>query len=303
VVETARYWAGRVRLDGHGHGHIYGVIGPDEYHEPVDDNAFTNVMARWNLRQAAALLGDGAGAEEARAWRDLADRIVDGWRPERHIYEQFAGYFELEPLIVAEVAKPPVAIDVLLGAERVSASQLIKQADVLMLHHLVPEETEPGSLRPCMAFYEPRTAHGSSLSPAVHASLLARAGDLDGALEMFRLAARMDLDDVTGTTAGGLHLASIGGTWQALAFGFLGLRAEDGVLRVDPRLPGAWDALTLRMRFLSSAVSVRADHDWVTVECSEPLMIRRAEREPERCDPPGFHFPVEEYERSEGSHR
>ena len=101
-------------------------------------------------------------------------------------------------------------------------SQVIKQADVLMLHHLVPDEVAPGSLEPNLAFYEPRTAHGSSLSPAIHAALLARAGEPDRALELFRIAARLDLDDLTGTTAGGLHLATMGGLWQALAYGFAG---------------------------------------------------------------------------------
>ena len=105
-----------------------------------------------------------------------------------------------------------------------SGSQLIKQADVLMLHHLVPEEVEPGSLQANLSFYEARTAHGSSLSPAIHAALLARAGEPDRALVPFRMAARLDLDDLTGTTSGGLHLATMGGLWQALAYGFCGLR-------------------------------------------------------------------------------
>ena len=92
-----------------------------------------------------------------------------------------------------------------------------------MLHHLVPEEVEPGSLRANLSFYEARTAHGSSLSPAIHAALLAR-GEPDRALVPFRMAARLDLDDLTGTTSGGLHLATMGGLWQALAYGFCGLR-------------------------------------------------------------------------------
>lgn len=106
-----------------------------------------------------------------------------------------------------------------------------------MLHHLVPGAMEPGSLAANFAFYEPRTAHGSSLSPAIHAALFARAGQPDRALALLRLAARLDLDDVSGTTAGGLHLATMGGVWQALAHGFLGLRPGAGELEVDPCLP------------------------------------------------------------------
>ena len=151
------------------------MIGPDEYHEPVDDNAFTNVMARWNLRRAARL--DGVAPDERATWLRLADSLVDGYDPETGIYEQFAGFFDLEPLRIADLApRRPISADLLLGSERVDGAQVVKQADVLMLHHLVPDEVATGSLAPNLEFYEPRTAHGSSLSPAIHAALFARAG-------------------------------------------------------------------------------------------------------------------------------
>jgi len=289
LVDTARYWASRMRLDADGKGHIYGVMGPDEYHEIVDDNAYTNVMARWNLRHGADVLDTtNSGTQEAARWRALADAIVDGWSAERGIYEQFAGYFGLEPLLVSQVATVPVAIDMVLGPERVAGSQLIKQADVLMLHHLIPDEVQAGSLEPCLAFYEPRTAQGSSLSPAIYASLLARAGHTERALELFRLAARLDLDDRTRTTSGGLHLATMGGAWQALAYGFLGLSAAGGALAIDPHLPDTWSALGLRFHFRGNAVGVRAKHDRVTVTCDAPLLLRIANRPPRLCQPPGI---------------
>jgi trehalose/maltose hydrolase-like predicted phosphorylase len=143
-----------------------------------------------------------------------------------------------------------------------------------MAHHLVPDEMEHGSLGPCLDFYEPRTAHGSSLSPAVSASLLARSGDPERALTLFRLAARLDLDNTTGTTADGLHLATMGGVWQALAFGFLGMAANDGTLVVRPRLPSAWHALALRLRFAGQPIRVRAESDHVTVTCVAPLSVQ-----------------------------
>ncbi|WP_024805024.1 glycoside hydrolase family 65 protein [Nocardia sp. BMG51109] len=222
LTETARYWASRARTDRDGRGHIDGVIGPDEYHEYVDDNAYTNVMARWNLRRAARLAPRNTWeAEEFEQWNELADGIVDQLYSDGR-YEQFTGYFDLEPLTAAAVAGRPVAADVLLGQARVAGSQLIKQPDVLMLHHLVPEEVAPGSLVPNLEFYGPRTTHGSSLSPAIMAALLARAGRADEALEMLRPALRLDLDDRTATTAAGLHMATLGGVWQALLVGFAG---------------------------------------------------------------------------------
>jgi trehalose/maltose hydrolase-like predicted phosphorylase len=288
VVDTARYWAARIHTGPDGRRHLYGVMGPDEYHPDVDDNAYTNVMARWNLRRGAEVLeqtGDTEG--EAAAWRALADGLIDGWNAERGIYEQFAGYFDLDPLIMSEIATPPSPVDVLLGSARVARSQLVKQADVLMLHHLVPEEVERSSLGPCLDFYEPRTAHGSSLSPAISASLLARAGQADRALALFKVASRLDLDDITGTTAGGLHIATMGGVWQALAYGFLGLHVDGDVLDVDPHLPATWSGLGLRFSFRGSPVDVRAEHRQVTIGCDRPLRLSVAGRDPETVAPPG----------------
>jgi len=272
LVETARYWASRVRRDREGRAHIYRVIGPDEYHEPVDDNAYTNVMARWNLRRAAEL---DVPEDERVAWLELADALVDGYDPATGVYEQFAGFLRLEPLIFADVApRRPISADLLLGRERVDAAQVVKQADVLMLHHLVPDEVETGSLAPNLLFYEPRTAHGSSLSPAVHASLFARAGFLPEAVAALRLAVRIDLDDLTGTTAGGLHLATMGGVWQALAFGFAGVRPREDLLEFDPRLPEDWQALELRLSHRGRPMRVRIEHERLAVDAEPSVLIR-----------------------------
>ena len=275
LVETARYWASRTRLEPDG-AHLYGVIGPDEYHEPVDDNMFTNVLARWNLRRAAAsaVAHGGVDDDERRHWCALADAMVDGYDVESGVYEQFAGFFALEPVIVSEVApRRPVVADLLLGRDRVRDAQVVKQADVLMAHHLVPEECEPGSLERDVAYYEPRTAHGSSLSPGVHASVLARAGLLEEAVHWLRVAAHVDLADVTATTASGLHLATMGSVWQALAWGFAGLRARPDALTVDPRLPAAWNALDVHVTFRGVPVRVRIDRATTRVTAASPIGI------------------------------
>lgn len=270
LLETARYWASRIRMDNAG-AHIYGVIGPDEYHEPVDDNAFTNVMARWNLRRAATV----AAEDERERFLKLADALVDGYDSRTGLYEEFAGFFRLEPLVIAEIApRRPIAADVLLGAERTAHAQVIKQADVLMMHHLVPDEVEPGSLGPNLDFYEPRTAHGSSLSPAVHAALFPRAGRPDDALAPLQLAARLDLDDLTATTAGGPHIATMGGVWQALTWGFAGVRPDGDVLGVDPQLPAAWKGLDVRLRFRGVTLRLRAEHELVRVDADAPVCVR-----------------------------
>lgn len=278
VVGGARYWASRIEVGEDGRGHVRDVIGPDEYHEHVDDNAFTNVMAGWTLRTAADLErrcpnGD-SGEVERRTWERLADSLVDGYDAGTGVHEQFDGFDELDPVRIESLATPPVAADLLLGRELVERSQIIKQADVIMAHHLLGEEMPPGSLGRDLDRYLPHTAHGSSLSPAVHAAALARAGRPEEALELFHLAGRLDLDDLTGTTAFGVHAATMGGLWQALAFGFLGLGADGAALRVDPVLPRRWRAVRVGCRFHGVPVEVRASADEVLVHADEPIAVR-----------------------------
>jgi trehalose/maltose hydrolase-like predicted phosphorylase len=210
---------------------------------------------------------------QAGRWRQLADALVDNHDPATGLYEQFAGYYALDPITAADVGQTPIAADLLLGRERLTASQLIKQPDVLMLHHLVPEAVARGSLEPNLRFYEPRTSHGSSLSPAIYAALFARARDFDRALEALRIASRIDLDDLTDTTASGLHVATMGGLWQAFAMGFAGLRARGGQLFVDPLLPRSWSALELHLRFRGSRVIVRRDRAEMIVTAQSPVDV------------------------------
>ena len=273
LVQTARWWASRIEQDADGSAHIRGVIGPDEYHENVDDNAYTNVMARWNLKRAAEAGVDAVDAAERHHWLELADSIVDGYDPATGIYEEFAGFHALEPILIAElVPQLPVAADMLLGHARTQTSQVVKQADVLMLHYLIPDELAAGSLAPNLDFYGPRTAHGSTLSPGVHATLLARAGRLAQALEMLCLTARIDLDDIGHTTAGGLHLAAMGSVWRTLALGFAGLRPAGDALAIDPVLGPGWDSLEVRVRFRNSRVHIRVLPDAVKVSAEPPAV-------------------------------
>ena len=275
IAETARYWASRVQLGGDGRAHIEAVIGPDEYHELVDDNAFTNVMARWNLRRAAELAT--VPISEREAWRAAADALVDGYDPATQVYEQFAGFFELEPVLISEIApRRPIAADLLLGAERVARAQVIKQADVLMLHHLVPDEVVADSLPANLDFYEPRTAHGSSLSPAIHAALLARLRRYGPALEWLRIAAQIDLGDLTGSTAGGLHLATMGGLWQAIVHGFAGVRVLPDRLLVDPRLPSEWTSLNIGLRYRGTPFRLHIGRDLVAID-TQALLLRQVD--------------------------
>jgi len=184
ILETGRFWASRARPEADGYCHIRNVIGPDEYHEHVDDNAFTNVMARWNIRRAidvAALLRKrwpecwaslsrrlGLDDTELSQWQSIADTIATGLDPKTGLFEQFAGYFRLEEINLADYAGRSVPMDVVLGRERTQLSQVIKQADVVALLGLLPEEFVGDTGISNFHYYEPRCGHGSSLSRAMH---------------------------------------------------------------------------------------------------------------------------------------
>jgi trehalose/maltose hydrolase-like predicted phosphorylase len=234
-------------------------------------------MARWTLRRAARSLRErpraGFAQDEVERWLELAGRLTDGYNPETGLYEEFAGFNKLEPIIAAELGKRPFAGESLLPVARLRNSQVVKQADVVLLYHLVPDEVAENSLAPNLAFYEPRTSHGSSLSPAVYSLLMARNGQLEEAEEYLRMAANFDLKDLNKTSNCGLHTATMGGMWQALAYGFCGLRPRGDVLTVDPHIPEHWKALELTVRFRGARVRVRAELERTLVWADAPVQI------------------------------
>ncbi len=290
VLDTARFWASRAKAESDGQRHIRHVIGPDEYHEDVDDNAFTNVMARWNLARGletmellcsrwperAAELQErlALGEAELADWRSAASRIPTGLDPTTGLYEQFAGFHKLEPFDLRAYAHHTVPIDVVIGRERTQRSQVVKQADVVALIALLPQEF-PGTMPEAnFRHYEPRCAHGSSLSAAMHALVAARLGDSEMALRYLRETAALDLDPDP-NTAGGIRIAGLGGLWQAVVLGFGGVDLGGETLGIDPRLPPQWQSLSFRVCWRGRTVAVRISGRTVEAELmvGEPMAI------------------------------
>jgi kojibiose phosphorylase len=260
AVLTARFWASRVAFNRDRRRYeIRGVIGPDEYHESVDNNAFTNYLAAWNLRLAdrevrrmqavhrrSLLLGRLAVSDrERRRWRAIARRMfvpVKGG-----MVEQFDGFFALRDADVRALSSRASNDPEKVRMKKVRAAQVLKQADVLMLMVLFPEAFAPDVKRRSWDYYEPRTTHDSSLSPSVHSIAASDLGLADRAYEYFRLSAVTDLEDTMGNTDSGLHLAALGGTYQAVVRGFLGLRTGRDGPSVESRLPPAWNKVVARI--------------------------------------------------------
>jgi kojibiose phosphorylase len=279
VLETALFWASRVEPDRPAPGlySISDVIGPDEYHDHVDNNAYTNGLVRWHLTFAAELLAwlhahapsraatlvarfDLTAARLAR-WADIAADLVFHRDPATGLIEQFDGFFARQEVDWGAYAVRTKSMQALLGIEGANAHQVLKQPDVLLLQVLFPDAYSVADLRANWDYYAPRTDHtyGSSLGPSIHAWAACRLGNPEEAYTHFLRAALADLDDVRGNARDGIHAASAGGLWQALAFGFGGLRTQGDTFTVAPQLPAHWRRLAFRftLRGQSHTVDLR----------------------------------------------
>jgi kojibiose phosphorylase len=169
-------------------------------------------------------------------------------------------------------------MDVKLGWEQLQKTQVLKQADVVMLMFLLWDRFSPDVRAANFRYYEPRTSHDSSLSPSFHALVAARLSDLALAERYLGQAARIDLDFTrkgwAGAT-GGVHIAALGGIWQALAYGFLGMRPQDAGLRFDPHIPASWGTLRMPIQWHGSQLRVTAGPRAaeITVESGEPVQL------------------------------
>ena len=268
ILETARFWAERAEWNDTRQRYEYSdVIGPDEYHDHVDNNAYTNYLARWNLnlglqlaswleqehpQEGQALLQRLAlTREERQHWQKVAEALYCPLNRETRLVEQFAGYFGRRDVDLAALEPRTRSVQALLGIEGANETQVLKQPDVLMLMYLLPELFDEETRRANYAYYTPRTDHtyGSSLGPAIQAILACRMGSMEEAWQHFERAARADLHDVRGNAGDGIHGASAGGLWQAVVFGFGGLHLTEAGWAATPRLPKHWRRLRFTVQW------------------------------------------------------
>jgi alpha,alpha-trehalose phosphorylase len=292
LVETARMWVHRGFYGTDGAFHIHGVTGPDEYTAIVNDNAYTNLMARLNLNFAAASVRRLAAERPAEhaglaAELDLRPGEVDEWEraaaamyvpydPLRGMHLQDAAFLERQPWDLD--ATPPEDFPLLLHFHPLTIyrHQVIKQADVVLAMFLLGNEFDEQQKRANFAYYDALTTGDSSLSASVQCIVAAEIGEEHQALEYFRLALLMDLADVAGNASDGVHIASAAGVWLALVNGFGGVRDFEGELSLTPHLPLAWDSLAFPLRFAGRElrVELRHDEERYAVERGEPLRVR-----------------------------
>jgi trehalose/maltose hydrolase-like predicted phosphorylase len=260
LLSIAKFWGSRAEKHPEYNDYeINNVIGPDEWHEHVDNNAFTNYMAKWSIQHALNILPWLQTVAPAKAdqlvqqldlsanrldhWRDVAARMRIPQDKETRIFEQFDGFFELKPLDQEQFKGRKTSYQGLLGMEAIQKLRIIKQADVLMLLTLLSDEFDLETKYANWNYYFPITDHdyGSSLTPALHTILACELGYVDDAYELFMKGAWVDLANLRGNTPEGIHDASAGAVWQATVLGFAGLRLyDDGSYSTSPSWPDGW---------------------------------------------------------------
>jgi alpha,alpha-trehalose phosphorylase len=292
LVETARLWTD---LGFFGPGsevfHIHGVTGPDEYTTVVNDNAFTNLMARANLRYAVEVVlwmreeepehykrlthDTGLEDDEVERWQRAADAMYIPYDAERGIHPQDANFLEKEVWDFEGTPKDRYPLLLHFHPLVIYRHQVIKQADVVLAMVLLGDEFSLEQKRRNFDYYDPLTTGDSSLSACVQSILAAEIGYEEKALEYFQYALLMDLADVAGNVVDGVHIASTGGVWMTLTYGFGGMRDHHGDLSFDPRLPGPWQRLAFNLRFHDRQLRVDLTHERFRFELTEgePLTL------------------------------
>ncbi|WP_026486898.1 glycoside hydrolase family 65 protein [Caldanaerobius polysaccharolyticus] len=288
IFETARFWTSRCEYNEQFDRYeINNVIGPDEFHEHVDNNFYTNYLARWNINKGLELIDFLKEKypsnyktisskicltdKEIENWKEVMSKIYIPFDRERKLIEQFEGYFEKKDYVIDKFDENnmpiwPEGVDL----ARLGDTQLVKQADVVMLMVLLGEEFDEEIKRINYEYYKKRTMHKSSLGPSMYAIMGLKVGDYKDAYGSFMRSANVDLEDNQGNTKEGLHAASAGGTWQVAVYGFAGMYIDkDGLLSFTPWLPEKWKKLSYKIYWKGNLLQIIITKDNVTVKMLE----------------------------------
>jgi kojibiose phosphorylase len=293
TFEIARFLASRVnykpRRDRY---ELNQVQGPDEYHENIDNNAFTNYQAYFTFQWALDFVDQDRmdltkifeklqlSDEEIELWRDIKEKLYLPKPNKDGLIEQFDGYFNLESIVPAsDVTKRLIDKEEYYGWPNgiTVYTQCLKQADTVQLFHLHPHLFDQEIVKKNYDYYEPRTLHFSSLSPSIHSIVASHIGYQEQAYQYFKKSIMIDLLNTNeavsgGTFIGGIHTAANGASWQMVVNGFAGLTYYENHIELNPNLPSNWEGLAFK-------IYVRDEHLQIFIERSQ-VRIRKETQKP-----------------------
>lgn len=292
LLEIARFLKSRAAQNPHtGQYGYYGVMGPDEFHMMVNNNAYTNYMSKRSLEYAIETLKTmktavpeqyaklaqktGLTDNEIDTWQNYADNMYIPM-DDKGLIEQHEGYFNLPHTDIHSIPVEEFPLYNHWSYDRIYRTDMIKQPDVLMLLYLYNSSFSDEVKRINYEFYEPRTIHESSLSPAIHSILACELGRMDEAIAFFGHATRLDLDNYNRNTREGLHTTSIAAAWINIVYGFGGLRSDGEGLNFTPHLPARWKSVSFSVHYQRRLlrVVVMQDKTGITLVDGEPADIR-----------------------------
>jgi len=284
LMDTAKFWVSRLEWNEEKNEyHINNVIGPDEYKEHVNNNAFTNYTAQWNIKIAMEYycelktkkselferLNKKLDLETVyKMWKSRVDKIyIPQPRKEDLVIPQDDTYLSLEIIDLAKYKNQENVGSMFkdYNLEQVNKIQVSKQADIIILFYLFEDMFTPDIKKANWEYYEPKTLHDSSLSLSTHCAIAADMGDEKMAYELFRKATEIDLGPNMKTSDAGIHAASLGGIWQCVINGFGGVRMLNGELRISPKLPKAWSKLNFQINWQGDLLKICVTKEAVTV--------------------------------------
>ena len=299
LVETARLWLslGFYSLRKEGKFCINCVTGPDEYSTVVDNNVYTNLMARENMRYAAETVEKvreqrpdlftalvhktHLNDPEIADWKRAAELMYVPYDQRLRITPQDDKFLDQEPWDFKHT--PPEKYPLLLYYHPLTIYryQVIKQADLVLAMFLLSHEFPSDLKQRNFEYYDPITTGDSSLSPCIQSIMAAEVGDMANALEYAKVATLMDLGDVSGNVKDGCHIAAMGGIWMVFVYGFAGLRDYNGELCFCPALPEALDCIRFKLTFRGQSleIDVGQDETRYTLTTGNGLTIRHETKE------------------------
>lgn len=274
IIGVARFWKQRATFSTKKKQYvILGVTGPNEYENNVNNNWFTNYIAKWCLEYAfakAQLIQQQHPEDydrivsitkltnkEISEWTEVVEAMYLPFDEGREVYLQQDDFLDKELITVADLPQSERPINQKWSWDRILRSPYIKQADTLQGFYFFEEDFSLDQLEKHFDFYEPFTVHESSLSPCVHAILAATLGRVEQAYNFYLRTSRLDLDDYNKEVEEGLHITSMAGTWMSVVEGFGGMRVRDGKLYFNPQIPKVWDSYSFKVNFKGQVLTVK----------------------------------------------
>jgi len=278
LIGISRFWHQRANFSSNKNKYvILGVTGPNEYENNVNNNWYTNYIAKWCIDytlETIEKVKEGYNDDFARIsgktkitheelalWKKVADNMYFPYSEKHNVYLQQDGFLDKELITVAGLDKSHRPINQKWSWDRILRSPYIKQADTLQGFYFFEDDFTTEELERHFEFYEPFTVHESSLSPCVHSIQAAKLDRMDQAYTFYLRTSRLDLDDYNHEVHEGLHITSMAGTWMSIVEGFGGMRVKKDTLSFEPKIPKQWEAYSFKVNFRNQIITVSVNQN------------------------------------------